>query len=83
MPLFLLTCELTHGRETYAALREALEGHAALQVFESAWLFRSPLSVITLLGEFRGHTHTGDRLLVTQMHDSFAWANPMGDPAEI
>jgi hypothetical protein len=83
MPLYLLTCELTRGREAYAALREALEGHGALQIFESAWLFRSPRSVITLLEEFRGHTRAGDRLLVAQLQDAFAWANPMGDPADV
>jgi hypothetical protein len=83
MPIFLLTCELTRGREAYAALREALEGHGALQMFESAWLFRSPLTVITLLEEFRSHTYPGDRLLVAQLHDTFAWSNPMANPADV
>lgn len=83
MPLFLLTCELTRGREAYAALCDTLDGHGALQVFESAWLMRSPLTAITLLEEFRRCTHAGDRLFVVQLHGTFAWANPMGDPAEV
>ncbi|HVC20560.1 MAG TPA: hypothetical protein VNE16_10815 [Vicinamibacterales bacterium] len=83
MPLFLVNHELRRSRECYLDLWETLARQSALHVMESSWMMRANGSPITLLETLRPLVGSEDRLLVVQVSDALAWANPMVDPAAI
>ncbi|HEY7789571.1 MAG TPA: hypothetical protein VIC33_03585 [Vicinamibacterales bacterium] len=83
MMLFLFIADLHRPAGTYAALWDALQEHAAVQVLDGGWIFRSPRTAVQLLDELRELTDAADRLMVVHLRDTFAWANLMDDGASL
>lgn len=81
MALFVINHELRQPPDRYAGLWSALEKRAALQVLESSWLIRATTSPTMLLDSLLPLVGQDDRLLVIQVSEGLAWANPMADPS--
>lgn len=83
MALFMVSHELRRPRESYGELWDTLDQQAALQVMPSSWLVRTAGSPTRLLDLLLPLVGQDDRLLIAQVADALAWANPMTDPSKL